>query len=313
MNSSWRRPVWLVAIVPAVSSLLFLAGCSNNNPAPPGDAAATEPATTVAADEDEIVHLSQEKAGVPSPGQTMFTSAEQAAGVFKDSVLAKDRRTLAALFGDEGKALVFSGDKVQENNDLQACGQRLTAYLHVDHPTETTAILRIGSENWPFPIPVVKGADGWFFDTVAGRDELLNRRIGEDELNAIAVCRAYVLAQNEYAKKDRMGGGVVQFAQHMMSRAGTRDGLYWEVAEGEEMSPMGPLVAEARLEGYPATQPINGKPHAYQGSIFHILKAQGTSSSPDLPLYDFKKFNSLIGFEEVWEFERRWARSDNQR
>jgi hypothetical protein len=154
----------------------------------------------------------------------------------------------------------------------------MSEYLHVDRPSENVAVLHVGKENWPFPIPLVKSSDGWFFDTVAGRDELLNRRIGEDELNAIAVCRAYVAAQQEYSKKDRTGEGVVQYAQHFMSRPGKKDGLYWEASAGEEVSPMGPLVAEARMEGYPASQPTNGKPRPYQGYFFHTLTGQGEAA-----------------------------------
>ncbi len=229
-------------------------------------------------DENGVLRFSQEKSGVPQPGQTLFASPEEATGVFKDAVLAKDRRTLVGLFGAEGKQLIFIGDRIEENNDMQAFGERMSEYLHIDRPSDTTAVVHVGKENWPFPIPIVKSPGGWFFDTVAGRDELLDRRIGEDELNAISVCRAYAAAQQEYARRDPMGDHIVQYAQHVMSRPGKKDGLYWEAGPGEEISPMGPLIAEARMEGYPASQPTNSKPHPYQGYIFHILKAQGPAA-----------------------------------
>ena len=124
--------------------------------------------------------------------------------MLKDAVAAKDRRTLISIFGPDGKQLIFTGDRVEENNDLTAFAQRMSEYLRVDQETPNKAVLYIGRNNWPFPIPVVKGEGGWFFDTVAGKDELLNRVIGENELNAIAVCRAYVVAQKEYASKERM-------------------------------------------------------------------------------------------------------------
>jgi hypothetical protein len=276
-----------------VAGLLTFCGCSTAKqtggaPAAPIVSPTTAP-TAVAAndsstaapteDENGTIHFSKETPGVLQPGQRVFSSPEEAAGVFKDAIAAKDRRTLIALFGNEGKALIFSGDRVQEDNDLQAASDRMSESLHVDHVADDKAIIREGEENWPFPIPIVKSDQGWFFDVVAGRDELLDRQIGEDELNAIAVCRACVDAQKEYAGKPRMADGISQYAQHVMSQPGKHDGLYWEPAAGEELSPMGPLIAEARLEGYPATQSINHKPHPFHGYIFHILKVQG----PDAP------------------------------
>ncbi len=272
-----RRDTALAALTLTFVALLTCAGCSHNS-APQN----SDTSTTSAAGEDENdVILSNVQSGVPQPGQRTFSSPEEAAGVFKDAVAAKDRRTLVAIFGNEGKQLIFSGDRVQENNDLEAFGQRMREYLHVDRPSDNTAVLHVGKENWPFPIPVVKSNDGWFFDTAAGREELLNRRIGEDELNAIAVCRAYVSAQKEYVRKDRTAEGTLQYAQHFMSRPGKKDGLYWEVGPGEDLSPMGPLIAEARLEGYPAGQPGQQgthKPRPYQGYFFHILTAQGDAA-----------------------------------
>lgn len=271
MTVVWHRRGGIATALSALVGLLPATGCSSG-----GRGAATGAAA--GGDDSSVVHFSQEKTGAPQPGQRLFNSPEEAAGVFKDAVAAKDRRTLVALFGNEGKQLVFSGDRVQENNDLEAFARRMNEYLHVDEPSGTRATLHVGKENWPFPIPLVKTGNQWFFDTVAGRDELLNRRIGEDELNAIAVCRAFVAAENEYAKKDRTGEGVVQYAQHFMSRPGKHDGLYWEVGPGEELSPMGPLVAEARMEGYPTSQPTNGRQRPYRGYLFHILKAQGDSA-----------------------------------
>jgi hypothetical protein len=257
------RPICMVL---GITGLAVLSGCSSNTPTPRG---------TV---EDAPAHVSAATMGEPQPGQTMFASPQQAAAVFKDAVAADDRRTLVEIFGEDGRQLVFTGDRIQENNDLQSLGDRMNEYLHIDYPTDSKVVLRVGKENWPFPIPIVKSGDQWFFDTAAGRDELLNRQIGEDELNAIAVCKAYVTAQKEYAAQDRTGEGTRQYAQHFMSHPGQEDGLYWEVTSGEALSPMGPLVAEARTEGYPATQPINGKPHPYHGYLFHILKAQGDAA-----------------------------------
>jgi len=258
----------LPALLLTLAGLLITSGCSNN--------AASSSAPVV--DQNGMILFTQAKSGVPQPGQTLFATPEDAAGTFKDAVAAGDRGTLQGIFGDEGKALIFTGDPVQENNNMKRMSAHMTEYLHVDHTSDTTAILRIGAKNWPFPIPLVKSDGGWFFDTVAGRDELLNRRIGEDELNAIAVCRAYVAAQIEYAEKVRTDDGVIQYAQHFMSTPGKKDGLFWEAGPGEEISPMGPLVAQARSEDYPAGQPTPGQPHPYKGYFFHILKSQGDAA-----------------------------------
>jgi hypothetical protein len=245
----------------ALVSLAAISGCASHGPAT----------------NDDAVRFSQENPGVPQPGQKLFGSPDEAAGVLKDAVAAKDRRTLVAVFGPEGRQLIFTGDRVEEDNDLTAFAARMSEYLRVDQEAPNKAVLYVGQNNWPFPIPIIKGEGGWFFDTVAGKDELLNRVIGENELNAIAVCRAYVAAQKEYARKDRMPDHVTQYAQHFMSSEGKKDGLYWPVGQGEEMSPMGPLVAEAQREGY-LTQPKSGKHHPYRGYFFHILTAQGESA-----------------------------------
>ena len=252
-----RNPV-LTAV--AIISLMFLAGCAGNP------------------DSDADVTLTTANPGVPEPGQRMFATPEEAAGVLKDAMVAKDRRLLIAIFGPEGKQYVLTGDRVEENNDMQAFGQHMTEHLLVDRPSPDKAVLQIGKENWPFPIPVAKNGNQWFFDTAAGKQELLNRRIGENELGAIAVCRAHVAAQKEYAGKKHDGETISQYAQHFMSTEGKHDGLYWPAAAGEELSPMGPLVAEAREEGYIKEPRTPGKPRPYHGYFFHILTAQGDAA-----------------------------------
>ncbi|MDB5354915.1 MAG: hypothetical protein JWN24_1368 [Phycisphaerales bacterium] len=243
---------------------LIAVGCSHGGNAPETQRAA--------------IQSSQENPGVPEPGQKLFASPEEAAAVLKDAVLTKDRPLLISIFGPEGRQLILTGDRVEENHDLDAFGKRMTEYLRVDHPAANMAVLYVGRENWPFPIPLMTSGGQWFFDTAAGKEELLNRRIGENELGAIAVCRAYVVAQREYARKVRTDDGIMQYAQHFMSTPGKKDGLYWPVAAGEELSPMGPLVAEAREEGYPTTKPANGKPRPYHGYYFRILTAQGDAA-----------------------------------
>ena len=247
----------------ATSGLLAIAGCCCNGPAP------APPATSATG--------ASGAGDAAQPEQKVFASPEDAAGALKDAAVAKDRQALLAIFGPEGHQLVFSGDPVEEENGLKKFAGHLAEYTRVDHETLDKAVLYIGLKNWPFPIPLVKGEKGWTFDTAAGKEELLNRRIGENELSAISVCRAYVVAQKAYASKDRMGDKVVQYAQHFRSSEGKKDGLYWVAGENEEISPMGPLVAEAQGEGY-LKNPPDGQRHPYKGYFFHILKAQGDAA-----------------------------------
>jgi hypothetical protein len=211
--------------------------------------------------------------------QRTFASPEEAAGVFKDAVATKDRNLLLELYGPEGVPLLLTGDPVQENNAFDRFSARLTEQLRVDRPADDRAVLYVGAENWPFPIPLVKGQNGWYFDTAAGVDEILNRRIGRNELGAIATCRAYVAAQQEYARVPRDESGVTHYATRLRSNEGKKDGLYWPVNDNEPVSPMGPLVAAATLEGYdPTKSAIGGKRQPYHGYFFHILKAQGDAA-----------------------------------
>jgi hypothetical protein len=136
----------------------------------------------------------------------------------------------------------------------------------------------VGSDEWPFPIPIVKAGNGWRFDTGAGKQEILARRVGGNELKAIQVCLAYVDAQKEYAmKKARQGEGLLEYAQKFVSTPGKQDGLYWEAGEGQEQSPIGPLFSAARDQGY-SGKPLGEEPEPYHGYFYRILTAQGKNA-----------------------------------
>jgi len=142
--------------------------------------------------------------------------------------------------------------------------------------SDSNATLALGSDGWPFPIPLVKQNGRWLFDAAAGSEEILDRRIGRDEMGAIAVCQAYVAAQREYAGQDRVGDGVLGYAQFLRSTPGTHDGLFWPAQPGEELSPLGPLIAQARVEGYHHTAGmLNDELAPYHGYYFKILTRQG--------------------------------------
>jgi len=210
--------------------------------------------------------------------QMTFETPDAAVAALKAAVEKHDQEAMRRLFGPDIEDLK-SGDEVQDKGDLTRFAKRLRIRSRLEEESADVRILHIGTEDFPFPIPIVRKDGRWFFDTDAGKDEMLSRRIGENELNAISVCRGYVLAQREYFQEDRDGDDVLEYAQRLASTPGRKDGLYWEAGEGEPLSPLGPLVAEARSEGYgenPSTQPDRTNP--YHGYVYRILTRQGAKA-----------------------------------
>jgi hypothetical protein len=204
-----------------------------------------------------------------------FATPEEAVKALTAATSAKDTNALQAIFGPEVHGLV-SADAVQASNRFATFVRRISAKVNLAHPSDDKVILEIGYDAWPFPIPLVRQQGQWAFDTAAGSEEIINRRIGMNELATIRVCNSYVAAQREYAGKDRIGDGVLQYAESLRSNPGKHDGLYWHVAEGEEVSPFGPLIAEACSEGYVHESKImTGAQKPYHGYYFKILTQQG--------------------------------------
>jgi len=206
--------------------------------------------------------------------QKTFSSAADAVKAAVAAAKSNDDKELLAIFGAQAKDLMSSGDPVA---DKQRRAGFLKAYEEKNRlvTDKEKTILVLGKNDWPFPIPVVKRGENWVFDTNAGREEILNRRIGENELNVIQVCLAIVDSQREYAMKDRDGSGVLHYAQKFLSDPGKKNGLYWEAKAGEEQSPLGPFAVQARSEGYKPGQGSSGKPVPYHGYYYRILRAQG--------------------------------------
>ena len=207
-----------------------------------------------------------------------------------EAIKANDRKALLDILGPEGLPLVDSGDPVADRNT----GQRFAAEYDRAHRLEGgggKVVLFVGADDFPFPIPLVPEGPVWRFDTKAGKEEIVNRRIGRNELHAIQVSLAYVDAQREYYSEDRNADGLREYAQHFASATGKRDGLFWETKAGEAPSPLGPLVAQARFEGYGGGR--RAAPVPYQGYYYRILTAQG----PDAPdgAYDYVAHGRMIG------------------
>jgi hypothetical protein len=207
--------------------------------------------------------------------EKQFATPAEAVKALTAAAENKDTNALNAIFGPELHGLV-SADAVQASNRFVIFAQRISEKVVLTRPTEDRMILEIGNDAWPFPIPLVRRDGQWSFDIAGGKEEILNRRIGMNELGTISVCHAYVEAQREYASKDRDDDEVLQYAQHLRSSPGKHDGLYWHAEEGGEVSPFGPLIAEARGEGYHKDSKImNGVQSPYHGYYFKILTRQG--------------------------------------
>jgi hypothetical protein len=207
--------------------------------------------------------------------QKVFGSPEEALKALVETARDGDKKGMMAILGPEGKDIISSGDEVADKNAIERFVREYQEKVDFVKEKEDRVSVIMGDDNWPFPIPIVKKGEGWLFDTKAGREEVLNRRLGRNELNAIQVCLAYVEAQREYAITDRERDGIIQYAQKLWSDPGKRNGLYWEAAEGEARSPLGPLMAQATTKGYTKK---SGKPVPYYGYYFKILKGQGPNA-----------------------------------
>ncbi len=206
-----------------------------------------------------------------------FPSPQAAAEALLGAVASEDAEAAMVILGPEGKELVYSGDPTADRDTRKMFVEAAKQQTVLAPLSETVVFLQVGPDAWPFPIPIVKGEAGWYFDTKAGKDELLSRRIGRNELRAIALCRGFVTAELEYARTSATGAAG-PYAQKLVSSEGARDGLYWPAKDGEPPSPLGPLAAQAAREGYapPKTDGSDGgAPRPFHGYHFKILTAQG--------------------------------------
>jgi Protein of unknown function (DUF2950) len=239
--------------------------------------------------------------------QEHFASAEEGAQARIAALKANDVKALLNILGPEARPLIASGDPVEDRQDRERVVQEYEASHSLVMSNETKAVLQAGNDDWPLPIPLVKDTDGWHFDTHAGKEEILNRRIGRHELAAIEVCRAYVDAQREYYLRNPTGDALLHYAQKFLSTKGKRDGLYWSTKDSKEPSPLGPQIARARGEGYVKAKGARGQPLPYHGYYYRILKAQG----PDAPggAYDYVVRGKMLGAFALVAYPASWGSS----
>jgi hypothetical protein len=221
--------------------------------------------------------------------QRTFVSPEEAVKTMVEALKSNDVKALEAIFGPGSRDLISSGDPVADKAGRERFLQLYNEKNRLEQ-TADKAVLYIGNQDWPSPVPIVKKDGLWHFDAKAGMEEILARRIGRNELSAIQFCLAYVDAQREYALKDRNSNGLLEYAEKFKSDPGKRNGLYWEAKEGEPESPLGSLAAAAQKQGYTFK---GHKPTPYLGYYYRILKGQG-KNAPD-GAYDYVVQGKMIG------------------
>jgi len=205
--------------------------------------------------------------------QQSFKTAEEAADALVSAAKTGDRKAVLTVLGQKGADIVSSGDPVADASARNRVIEAYNAKHQMAMEGTDKAVLIIGHEDWPFPIPLVRKDGTWRFDTAAGREEILYRRIGRNELSAIQACLAYVDAQQEYAERGIAGNGV--YAQRIVSEPGKKDGLYWPAQPSEDDSPLGELAASAAAEGYRVGQ----QRAPYHGYYYKVLTRQGPNAA----------------------------------
>ena len=218
-----------------------------------------------------------------------------------------DIKTLTVIFGPVGKEFDYA---VSNKEILEAFMASYQEKNKFEMFGDTIAILCTGKGDWPFPVPLVKNSRGWHFDTRAGKEEILNRTIGRNELSAVQVCLAYVDAQREYALGDHDRDGFFEYAQKFVSNPGQKNGLYWETREGEKPSPLGPAIARATQEGYQKMSKdllAIGPPLPYHGYYYKILKAQGKNTPGGA--YDYIANGKMIGGFALVAYPAKYGKS----
>jgi hypothetical protein len=218
-------------------------------------------------------------AGARPPAAKIFPTPQAAVQAVVEAARAKNRQAMREIFGPDVQSLL-SGDEVADNSSFEEFATHVAEATSLEKQSEVKVTLLVGSDEWPFPIPLIKNGEGWSFDTKAGIEEILNRRIGKNEIAAQLISQTYVMAQYEYFDgEDQDTDQVSEYAQKLISSAGKKDGLYWETVADDEPSPLGPLMALARKEGY--TRKAQGAAQSaapFHGYYFKILTRQGAGA-----------------------------------
>jgi hypothetical protein len=238
-----------------------------------------------------VVLLAASPAAFSADAQKTFRSPEEAAKALVAAVKAGDVNAMQGILGPGSGSIVQSGDAVADRTGRERFVHAYGEANKLVRQGDAKAILLVGKDEWPLPMPIVREAAGWRFDTEQGKEEILNRRIGRNELSAMQAVLAYVDAQREYYLRNPQGDKLLHYAQRLISTPGKRDGLYFPTKTSEKPSPLGPLFASARAEGY--TKGEAGQPYAYHGYHYRIIRGQGPSARGGA--YDYVAQGRMIG------------------
>lgn len=261
-------------------------------------------ATHVAAADRPAKQVAPTQAKTKAVTQGSYSSPELAAKALYDAFKSHDLKSVYTVLGPGSDKLIYTGDAVA---DQQMRERFIAAYdklLKFERSSDTKAIMILGEKEFPFPFPLVKDSTGWKFDAAAGGEEIINRRIGENELFTIKSCLAYGDAQREYAEADRDSDGLIEYAQKFRSSEGKRDGLFWPAKEGEPLSPLGPFAAQVKSEGYSAK---DANPIPLHGYYYRILTGQGKDAPGGA--YDYLVKGNMIGGYALAAYPARWGAS----
>lgn len=239
----------------------------------------------------------------PAFVQSTYASPEEASKALADAMRTDEPKLIWHVLGPGASKFIRSGDPVQDNEAREAFIAAYDQSVKLERTGDAKATLLVGAGDFPFPYPVVMKNGRWQFDAKQGNEQVLDRRIGRNELSAIKVCLAYVDAQREYASRDRNDNGLLEYARKLLSTPGQRDGLSWETKAGEAPSPLGPLTANARSQGYAGHEPGN----PYHGYYYKILTGQGKDAPGGA--YDYVVNGKMIGGFALVAFPARWGAS----
>ncbi len=250
------------------------------------------------------VIASEQASSSSAQSQATYSTEDAAAKALYEVVKTHDVKSIYKVLGPGSAQLIYTGDQIadQEMRERFLAGYEQSVIFESNGDSKT--IILIGEKESPFPFPLVRGAKGWYFDSKAGAEEIINRRIGENEHFAIEFCLAYGDAQQEYAEQDWNGDGIIEYAQKLLSSPGKRDGLYWPTGKGEPNSPLGQLAARAMREGYSAK---NGGPEPFHGYFFKILSGQGKDAQGGA--YDYIVNGHMIGGYGLVAYPSLWGTS----
>jgi hypothetical protein len=244
------------------------------------------------------------------PTQETFAAPEPAAQALIHAMRDGGTGDLAKILGPQSEEIISSGDTVADQEARATFVAAFDETHAIVSEGKNKVLLMLGAAAWPFPIPIIKTAQKWRFDAAAGREEILNRRIGRNELNAIDVCRTYVEAQAAFVHDGRADNALPEYAQQFLSAPGSHDGLYWPAGAGEEQSPLGPLVASARAEGYDPDRAGDSNADSrkpYHGYIYKILMRQGSAAPGGA--HDYVVHGHMIGGFALVAFPARYGDS----